>query len=129
MIPKHSSYFDYLGDVKEDSYYKVYLTPEGHIEQHKILYQIFGDTFDKIACNGLTGKNVKKEVFSEAGKILDTANIGREKEVENMKNKSMEELKRINAMQESLNAATKYLNTCGRFYLHRVKNNLIDKLE
>ena len=68
-------------------------------------------------------------VFSEAGKILDTANIGREKEVENMKNKSMEELKRINAMQESLNAATKYLNTCGRFYLHRVKNNLIDKLE
>jgi len=69
------------------------------------------------------------EVFSEAGKILDTANIGREKEVENMKNKSMEELKRINAMQESLNAATKYLNTCGRFYLHRVKNNLIDKLE
>jgi UDP-N-acetylenolpyruvoylglucosamine reductase len=25
-------------------------------------------TFDKIACNGLTGKNVKKEVFSEAGK-------------------------------------------------------------
>jgi len=68
MIPKHSSYFDYLGDVKEDSYYKVYLTPEGHIEQHKILYQVFGDTFDKIACNGLTGKNVKKEVFSEAGK-------------------------------------------------------------
>lgn len=41
----------------------------------------------------------------------------------------IEELKRINAMRESLNAATKYLNTCGRFYLHRVKNNLIDKLE
>ena len=68
MIPKHSSYFDYLGDVKEDDYYKVYLTPEGHIEQHKILYKVFGDNFDKIACNGLTGKNVKKEVFSEAGK-------------------------------------------------------------
>jgi len=68
MIPKHSSYFDYLGDVKEDSYYKVYLTQEGHIDQHKILYQVFGDTFDKIACNGLIGKNVKKEVFSESGK-------------------------------------------------------------
>lgn len=68
MIPKHSFYFNYLGDVKEDDYYKVYLTPEGHIEQHKILYQVFGDNFDKIACNGLTGKNVKKEVFSEAGK-------------------------------------------------------------
>ena len=68
MIPKHSSYFDYLGDVKEDEYYKVYLTQEGHIEQHKILYQVFGDNFDKIACNGLKGKNVKREVFSEAGK-------------------------------------------------------------
>ena len=68
MIPKHSSYFDYLGDVKEDDYYKVYLTPEGHMEQHKILYKVFGDNFDKIACNGLTGKNVKKEFFSEAGK-------------------------------------------------------------
>lgn len=68
MIPKHSSYFDYLGDVKEDEYYKVYLTPKGHIEQHKILYQVFGDNFDKIACNGLIGKNVKREVFSEAGK-------------------------------------------------------------
>ena len=65
MIPKHSSYFDYLGDVKEDDYYKVYLTPEGHIEQHKILYQVFGDNFDKIACNGLTGKNVKKEVIQD----------------------------------------------------------------
>ncbi len=68
MIPKHSSYFDYLGDIKEDSYYKIYLTPEGHIDQHKILYQVFGDVFDKIACNGLSGKNVKQEVFSEAGK-------------------------------------------------------------
>ena len=68
MIPKHSSYFNYLGNVKEDSYYKVYLTPEGHIDQHKILYQVFGDTFDKIACNGLIGKNVKLEVFSESGK-------------------------------------------------------------
>ena len=68
MIPKHSSYFDYLGDIKEDFYYKIYLTPEGHIDQHKILYQVFGDVFDKIACNGLSGKNVKQEVFSEAGK-------------------------------------------------------------
>jgi hypothetical protein len=68
MIPKHSSYFDYLGDVKENEYYKIYLTPEGHIEQHKVLYQVFGDNFDKIACNGLKGKNVKREVFSEAGK-------------------------------------------------------------
>jgi hypothetical protein len=70
MLPKHSSYFDYLGNVKEDSYYKVYLTPEGHADQHKILYQVFGSKFDKIASDGLSGqKNIKLKVFSEAGKI------------------------------------------------------------
>jgi len=69
MLPKHSSYFDYLGDVKENEYYKVYLTPEGHADQHNILYKVFGDNFDKIAANGLRGqKNIKEEVFSEAGK-------------------------------------------------------------
>lgn len=69
MLPKHSSYFDYLGDVKENEYYKVYLTPEGHADQHNILYKVFGDNFDKIAANGLMGqKNIKEEVFSEAGK-------------------------------------------------------------
>ena len=69
MLPKHSSYFDYLGDVKEDEYYKIYLTPEGHADQHDILYKVFGDKFDKIAADGLRGqKNIKPQVFSEAGK-------------------------------------------------------------
>ena len=68
MVPKHSSYFDYLGDIKEDPYYKIYLTPEGHISQHQVLFAAFGDPYDKIACNGLVGKNVKREVYSEAGK-------------------------------------------------------------
>jgi len=69
MLPKHSSYFDYLGDVKEDEYYKVYLTPEGHASQHDILYKVFGNKFDKIAADGLKGqKNIKSQVFSEAGK-------------------------------------------------------------
>lgn len=69
MIPKHSSYFEYLGDVKEDDYYKVYLTPQGHSDQHDILYRVFGDNFDKIASDGLRGQaNIKPQVFSEAGK-------------------------------------------------------------
>jgi len=66
--------------------------------------------------------------FSEASKILDTANIGVEEEV-NKKNKSIEELQRQIAMQNSIGAASDYLNTSGRFYLHRVRNNLIDRLE
>jgi len=69
MIPKHSSYFDYLGDVKEDPYYKVSLTVEGHADQHDILYRVFGDNFDKIATDGLKGGvNIDTRVFSEAGK-------------------------------------------------------------
>jgi len=69
MLPKHSSYFAYLGDVKEDYYYKIYLTPEGHADQHDVLYRVFGDKFDKIATDGLKGqRNIKVEVFSEAGK-------------------------------------------------------------
>jgi len=69
MLPKHSSYFDYLGEVKEDEYYKIYLTPEGHADQHDILYKVFGNKFDKIAADGLRGqKNIKARVFSEAGK-------------------------------------------------------------
>lgn len=69
ILPKHSSYFDYLGDVKEDDYYKVYLTPKGHSDQHDVLYRVFGDKFDKIATDGLSGmENIKPQVFSEAGK-------------------------------------------------------------
>lgn len=69
IIPKHSSYFDYLGDVKEDPYYKVYLTPEGHAAQHDVLYRAFGDTFDKIACNAMRGDcEARREVLSESGK-------------------------------------------------------------
>ena len=69
MLPKHSKYFDYLGDVKEEEYYKVSLTLEGHKCQHDILYRVFGNTFDKIAMNGMNGdEDVRNQVSSEAGK-------------------------------------------------------------
>ena len=69
MLPKHSKYFDYLGDVKEDEYYKVKLTIEGHACQHDILYKVFGDKFDKIACNLLLGEGTGRiEVFQESGR-------------------------------------------------------------
>ena len=69
MIPKHSNYFDYLGDVVEDDYYKVELTQEGHSCQHDILYRVFGNRWDKIARNGLRGdENIQQQISSEAGK-------------------------------------------------------------
>jgi hypothetical protein len=69
MIPKHSKYFEYLGDVVEDEYYKVSLTLEGHACQHNILYKVFGNNYDKIACNLLLGEGAGKiEVFQEVGR-------------------------------------------------------------
>ena len=89
MLPKHSSYFAYLGDVKEDSYYKIHLTPEGHADQHDVLYRVFGDKFDKIATDGLKGqKNIKARVFSEAGKRGGKNNPSEEARVK-MSNKKL----------------------------------------
>jgi hypothetical protein len=68
------------------------------------------------------------EASIKASDIVDTANIGRNKEIEKQ-NKSIEEMKRTNAMQESLNGARKSINAIDRLYFHRVKNNLIDRLE
>jgi len=70
MIPKHSKYFEYLGDVKEDGYYKVELTQEGHSCQHDILYRVFGNHFDKLARNGLRGdEDIQRQVSSVSGMI------------------------------------------------------------
>jgi hypothetical protein len=66
LIPKHSSYFNYLGDVKEDPYYKVYLTAEGHACQHEILYRVFGAESDKIASDALMGHIGKEEAVALA---------------------------------------------------------------
>lgn len=69
MIPKHSGYFGDLEEYKENPLYLVDLTPEGHACQHDILYKVFGNKFDKIACNGMRGDDdIKRQVFSESGK-------------------------------------------------------------
>ena len=70
------------------------------------------------------------DAFSNALKILTPATMGRREIENNISDKlSIQELNRICAMQQSLNTAYSYLNGCDRFYLNRVKNNLIDKLE
>ncbi len=69
MIPKHSKYFECLGDVVEDDYYKVELTQEGHSCQHDVLYRAFGNHWDKIARNGLRGdEDIKRQVYMTSGK-------------------------------------------------------------
>lgn len=66
LIPKHSSYFDYLGEVKEDSYFKVYLTLDGHSCQHDILYRVFRQEGDRIARDTLNGQITREEAISQA---------------------------------------------------------------
>lgn len=47
MIPSYGTYFDDLLPFREDPYYQVSLTKEGHADQHEILYRVFGNGRDK----------------------------------------------------------------------------------
>jgi hypothetical protein len=66
LVPKHSTYFAYLGDVKEDPYYKAYLTVDGHACQHDILFRVFGQEGDRIARDTLSGQITRQEAISQA---------------------------------------------------------------
>ena len=57
MIPTYGTYFgDFLMSQREDPYYQVKLTKEGHACQHDILYRVFGMEGDKIAARTLYGQ-------------------------------------------------------------------------
>jgi general stress protein YciG len=66
IIPKHSTYFNYLGDVKEDPYYKVDLTIDGHSCQHDILFRVFRQEGDRIARDTLDGQMTHEEATRQA---------------------------------------------------------------
>jgi hypothetical protein len=69
MIPKCGIYFgEDLFSQREDSYYKIDLTVEGHACQHDILYQVFGDYRDRLARNGLMGVIGREEIIAELTK-------------------------------------------------------------
>ena len=57
MIPTYGTYFgDFLMSQREDPYYQVKLTKEGHACQHDILFKVFGDKRDEIASRTLHGQ-------------------------------------------------------------------------
>ena len=56
MIPEHATYFSELHHLREDSYFQVELTVEGHACQHDILYKVFGEEGDNIAARMLYGQ-------------------------------------------------------------------------
>ena len=57
MIPTYGTYFgDFLMSQREDPYYQVKLTKEGHACQHDILFKVFGDKRDGVAAKTLYGQ-------------------------------------------------------------------------
>lgn len=56
MIPAHASYFSDLTHLRNDPYFCVSLTKEGHACQHDILYRVFGELSDLKAARGLYGQ-------------------------------------------------------------------------
>lgn len=55
MIPSYGTYFGELLHEREDPYYQVSLTVEGHYCQHEILWRAFGHPHDRNAMNILGG--------------------------------------------------------------------------
>ena len=49
---------------REDPYYKVKLTVEGHAAQHEILWKVFGQKGDFLASQGLKGMIGKDEIIA-----------------------------------------------------------------
>ena len=66
MIPKCGTYFGFeLYSQRNDQYYRVDLTVEGHACQHDILYRVFGDYRDKLARDGLMGILGREKIVAE----------------------------------------------------------------
>jgi len=70
MIPKNGSYFgDELFSQREDPYYQVQLTVEGHACQHDVLYKVFGHLGDLQAATMLYGQaNMSDESLARQAK-------------------------------------------------------------
>lgn len=57
MMPKHASYFSELSHLRNDPYFSVSLTKEGHGCQHDILAKVFGEEGDVLAARMLYGQS------------------------------------------------------------------------
>ena len=56
MIPVFATYFGELLKEREDPYYQISLTVEGHACQHDVLYKAFGDLRDLYSSSMLYGQ-------------------------------------------------------------------------
>jgi len=69
MMPTYGTYFGELLAERNDPYYQVSLTVEGHACQHDILYKVFGRPMDEIVRRSLVGQATHKEICREANRL------------------------------------------------------------
>ena len=67
MIPKYGTYFGDLLSQRDDPYFQVELTTEGHACQHDVLYKVFGDGRDKGVQNLILQSSNKAESGRKGG--------------------------------------------------------------
>ena len=68
MIPSYGTYFSDLLPLRDDPYFQVSLTVEGHACQHDVLYKVFGHHRDKTVQNFILQSSDKAEAGRKGGK-------------------------------------------------------------
>ena len=66
ILPRNAPYLPELHHLKENAFWRVSLTVEGHACQHDVLYRAFGWAGDKSASDGLLGLVGKDDLHRAA---------------------------------------------------------------
>ena len=68
MIPSYGTYFADLLPSRDDPYFQVSLTVEGHASQHDVLFRVFGNSKDKRVQSLILHSSDKAEAGRKGGK-------------------------------------------------------------
>lgn len=68
-MPTYGTYFGELLTEREDPFYQVSLTVEGHACQHDILHRAFRHPMDDVVRRALVGQATHKEICKEASRL------------------------------------------------------------
>lgn len=133
MVPTYGTYFGDLILEREDPYYQVTLTEEGHACQHDILYKVFGDKRDLYAASTLYGQSQMSPEARERKRLLAGSGTPHPDQVKAMQEKAWKAtskqviLTNIDTGEEtvypSLQAAARSINGSAAALCHVIKGN------
>lgn len=131
MIPKYGTYFGELIREREDPYYQVLLTEEGHACQHDILYRVFRHSMDEIVTRALNGQADKKEICRAASVLGGQSGTPHPDQVKDFQRKGWESNSKqvvlvhietgTETSYESLQAAARAINGCASALCNVIK--------